>query len=265
MKEIKDIYYTKTKNEEQSLDLYLPENDEFDVFLYFHGGGIESGSKKDATYGKIAQHLTEKGYAVVSAEYRKYPGARFPEFLYDAAEVVAWVVNNISSYGKMKKLFVGGSSAGAYITMMLCFDKKYLESVDLTNSCINGYIHDAPQPTTHFNVLRERGIDTKKCIIDEAAPLYHIGDLAVENVPPMLLICSVTDMACRYEQMQLTYKTLLNFGFNDKVKFLIFENSTHCKYVGEQCLSGVIDAYISGRLKEYQVIDYNKYKENPVL
>ena len=39
---------------------------------------------------------------------------------------------------------------------------------------IAGYLHDTPQPTTHFNILRERGIDTKAIRVDEAAPLYYI-------------------------------------------------------------------------------------------
>ena len=41
---------------EQALDLYLPEEEDFDLFIYFHGGGLEKGDKKDAS--KFAKDLT---------------------------------------------------------------------------------------------------------------------------------------------------------------------------------------------------------------
>ena len=39
---------------------------------------------------------------------------------------------------------------------------------------ISGYISDSAQMTTHFNVLRERGLDTRLERIDEAAPLFYL-------------------------------------------------------------------------------------------
>lgn len=65
---------------------------------------------------------------------------------------------------------MGGSSAGGYLSMMLCFDKKYYEAVGVSPSDISGCVHDAGQPTVHFKVLKERGIDSRRIIIDESAP-----------------------------------------------------------------------------------------------
>ena len=59
--------------------------------------------------------------------------------------------------------------------MMLCFDKRYLQSVGLSNDDIAGYWHDAGQPTSHFNVLKYSGKDSRRVIVDETAPLYFIG------------------------------------------------------------------------------------------
>ena len=47
MKEILDLFYTEEKNAAQMLDLYLPAGEGFPVLVYFHGGGLESGSRKD--------------------------------------------------------------------------------------------------------------------------------------------------------------------------------------------------------------------------
>ena len=59
--------------------------------------------------------------------------------------------------------------------MMLCFDDKYLSACGVPADIIKGYVHDAGQPSTHFNVQRERGLDPRRVIIDEATPIYHIG------------------------------------------------------------------------------------------
>ena len=41
------------------------------------------------------------------------------------------------------------------VKKMLCFDEKYLKAVGMLPTDIAGYIHDAGQPTSHFNVLKE--------------------------------------------------------------------------------------------------------------
>ena len=104
-----------------------------------------------------------------------YPNAKFPEFIEDSASAVAWAKKNMPLLCGCDKLYVGGSSAGGYITMMLCFDQKYLKAVGMSNSDIAGYWHDAGQPTFHFNVLRNEGYDPRRVIVDEHAPLYFVG------------------------------------------------------------------------------------------
>ena len=163
MKIIKDIFYTPDNRLSQSLDVYLPEDCEnFPTFVYFHGGGIMSGSKAGKTASVIAEYLTARGIALVSANYRLYPHARYPDFVCDAASATAWAVKHMSEYGGSDQIYVGGSSAGGYLSMMICFDKKYLSIHKLSNANIAGYVHDAGQPTAHFNVLKERGIDSRR-------------------------------------------------------------------------------------------------------
>ena len=224
MKSIKDIIYDEKNN--LTLDVNLPEEDEFDVFIYFHGGGLERGTK--ANGDRFAPDLAQRGIATVSANYRKYPDAHYPDFIVDSANVVAWVVKNIGSYGNAKRIFVGGSSAGGYLSMMLCFDRRYLEAVGVSPDAISGYIHDAGQPTSHFNVLREKGIDSRRIIVDETAPLYFIG--LEKEYPPMIFIVSDNDMENRFEQTTLVLSTLKHFGYDmSKVDYKLM-NSTHCAY-----------------------------------
>ena len=56
----------------------------------------------------------------------------------------------------------------------------------------------------HFNVLREKGFDTRRVIINEQAPLYYVG--IEKKYPKMLFIVSTNDLENRYEQTMLLLK-----------------------------------------------------------
>ncbi|MBQ8689727.1 MAG: alpha/beta hydrolase [Clostridia bacterium] len=223
MKKIEDIVYGSIEAAHK-LNLYLPNCPVSSVFVYLHGGGLEAGDKSDADI--FAPYLTERGIAVVSANYRMYPNAEYPDYIYDAAEVVAWADSYMRKELGCEKLYVGGSSAGGYLSMMLCFDRRYLASVGLDNSAVSGYFHDAGQPTAHFNVLKRKGVDPRRVIIDESAPLYYIG---LENkYPPMRFIVSDDDMENRYEQIVLTLSTLSHFGYKNFDHVVM--HGSHCEY-----------------------------------
>lgn len=231
MKIIRDIPYAE-EFERQTLDVHLPDTKAEKVFLYFHGGGLERGSK--ASGERFSDYLTARGIAVVSANYRMYPDAKYPDFILDAALAVKWTKKFIDETYPGAELYVGGSSAGGYLSMMLCFDKKYLNSVGLSNADIAGYFHDAGQPTAHFRVLMERGIDDRRIIVDESAPLYHIG--TEPSYPRMRFIVSDHDMENRFEQTMLTLSTMRHFryeGFDHVVM-----QSTHCGYCGKRDENG---------------------------
>ena len=232
MKIYKDISYCNIGHERQVLDVYIPEADSFPVFVYFHGGGLEAGSKEQ----HFIEDLVKKGIGVVSANYRMYPSAVYPEFVRDAAAAVAWTYKHINEYGNCTKYFVGGSSAGGYLSMMLCFNKAFLAPYKINPAQIDGFIHDAGQPTSHFNVLREKGIDSRRVIVDETAPLYYIGQ--DPEYAPMHFIVSDNDMANRYEQTMLVLSTLKHFKYDQSKISLRVMNGTHCKYVSAQDENG---------------------------
>ena len=224
MKLIKDIPYLSDGHPMHLLNLYLPEGEGFPVFVYFHGGGLCAGSRA-ASYESMCL-LAENGIAVASVEYRMYPDAKYPDFIEDCAAAIAWVKKNFSQYGNVEGIYVGGSSAGGYLSMMLCFDKKYLGAHGIDPLEIAGWFHDAGQPTKHFNVLKYSGEDSRRVIVDETAPLYYIG--TQEKHSPMRFIVSDNDMENRYEQTMLVLSTMKHFGYT-RFDHVVM-HGRHCQY-----------------------------------
>ncbi|MBP5308864.1 MAG: alpha/beta hydrolase [Clostridia bacterium] len=211
---------------EQILDCYFPRGEDFATVVYFHGGGLETGYKTDGGVADYARALTENGVGFVSAEYRKYPAASFPDFLVDGAAAVGWVKRNAPLYGGNGKIFVCGHSAGAYISLMLCFDGRYLEKEGMTSADVSGWLIDSAQTTTHFNVLKERGLDTRLQRVDEAAPVYFVNEKSTFS--KILLIFYENDMPVRPEQNAMFYKAVKNFNPAAKIELRLLPGG-HCE------------------------------------
>ena len=115
--------------------------------------------------------------------------------------------------------------------MMLCFDAKYFAPYGFTPDDIDGYIFNAGQPTTHYNVLAERGLDARRAVADEASPLYHVGERDASLLPPMYFLLAENDMPNRKEQTALMLATLRRFGVNEeKLRFTTVQGAKHCGY-----------------------------------
>ena len=238
MKQFKDVKYG-SEHKRQVLDAFIPDGGAEAIYIDFHGGGIERGNKWKGD--EYLRDLVEEGkVASVSANYRLYASenypeydTKFPDFLDDAVMAVKWVKDNLSLF-KTDKIFIGGSSAGSYISMMLCFDRKWLAKIGMSNADISGYFHDAGQPTTHFRVLKERGLDHRRVIVDEAAPLYYIG--LEESYPRMRFIVSDNDMPARYDQIMLVRSTLKYFGHENHD--YVLKHGKHTAYCGRVLENG---------------------------
>ena len=247
MREYKHMEYSDVCPKYNYLNLLLPDGDCKTVFVYIHGGGLVVPHPHDHVL-PFMKDLCEAGIGVATIEYRGFPRHGYPDFIHDSAAAVAWVKEHIKEYTDCDKIYVGGSSAGGYLSMMLCFDKKYLGIYGISPMDIAGFIHDAGQPTAHFNVLKSRGIDSRRVIVDETSPMYHVG---VDNeYPPMIFIVSDNDMENRYEQTMLMRSTLKHFGYDESKIYLEVRNGTHCHYVGKDdgVFSGMIKKFIENTL-----------------
>lgn len=176
------------------LDIYYPVNvKDYATVVWFHGGGLKAGDKEFPTA------LKEKGICIVAVNYRFYPKVNAPKYIEDAAASVAWVFNNISSFGGDSSLiFVSGHSAGGYLTSMVGLDKRWLKPHGIDANRIAGLIPFSGHAITHFTVREERGIAGTQPIIDDLAPLFHVRP----DASPLLLITGDREMELlgRYEE-----------------------------------------------------------------
>lgn len=223
------------------LDAYLPEGACKGTLVFFHGGGLEAGSKEGLDVPDVSG-LTEAGYAVVKPDYRMYPDAKFPDFVVDAAAAVAWTFGHEAEWGS-ERIFVGGSSAGGYLSQMICFDGRYLARHGLSPKDVHGWIFDAGQPTVHYNILRERGENRRAVRVDEAAPLYFVGPY--DGLAPMLIFAAEHDMPGRLEQNRLLVDTMENFCYpKEQHRFEVMEGYTHCGYNAHPCYNERILSFL---------------------
>lgn len=208
---------------ERVLDLYVPEGEPNKVLLFVHGGGLNSGDKCENFSREIGTSLAEEGVLFVSANYRLYPKAAFPDYVEDVAAAIRYVKKNLA---ERKELYIWGQSAGAYIALMLIFDESYLANAGIKKDEICGWFVESAQPTTHFNVLQERGEDARLVRVDTAAPIYWVNENS--GFSKMELIAYSDDIPCRYEQNLLLYKTILQMNPKADMSFLTLPG-THCE------------------------------------
>ncbi|MDE5647914.1 MAG: alpha/beta hydrolase [Muribaculaceae bacterium] len=176
------------------VDVSYPEDAQgAPVVVWFHGGGLEGGSKE------LPSALRDKGYVLVGVNYRLLPNVRVTDIIDDAAEAVAWAIKNAAKYGgDPSKTVVSGHSAGGYLSMMLCLDKKWLDRYGVDADSVAAYIPFSGQAITHFNARKMDGIDPLRPVIDDTAPLYWVRP----DCPPLILITGDRELELygRYEE-----------------------------------------------------------------
>lgn len=211
---VNDIAYVPLSADDYSaercrLDIYYPTaTTDAPVVVWFHGGGIEGGSKE------IPSQLQESGLVVVGVNYRLLPKAGIDQAIDDAAAAVAWTFKHAGEYnGSPKKIFLSGHSAGGYLIDMIGLDKSWLAAYSIDANDIAGLVPFSGQCITHFNVRKAQGISPLQPTIDRYAPLsYCRGDAS-----PMVIISGDRELELygRYEEQAYFYRMLKLNGLHD--------------------------------------------------
>ncbi len=202
------------ERERCKLDLYLPVGArEFPTLVWFHGGGLTKWQEDQEFTAQNARTLAARGIAVAVAYYRLSPRTPFPGYVEDAAAAVAWTRQHIAEHGgAVEKIFVGGHSAGAYLSSMVGMDARFLGKHGLALDSLAGLVLLSSQMMTHYTVRAERGIPKTTIVADEAAPIYH----SRKDGLPMLVLYADHDMPSRAEE-NAYFVAVQHMAGNDRV------------------------------------------------
>lgn len=179
----------------QKLDVWAPAagGTDLPVVVFWYGGGWAKGDR--TSYAFAGRALAREGFVVVVPDYRKVPAIRFPAFLDDGVEALAWVRDNVRQYGgDPDKVAVMGHSAGAYQAVMLALDGERLKAGGIAPDFIKAgvglsgpydfYPFDSPRSVAAFSEWPQPA---------ETQPITF----ARTDAPPLLLATSDGDETVR--------------------------------------------------------------------
>ncbi|MEQ5788362.1 alpha/beta hydrolase [Erythrobacter sp. NFXS35] len=181
----------------QSLDIWAPQGAASDadlpVVIFWYGGGWAKGDR--TAYAFAGRALANQGFLVVIPDYRKVPQVRFPAFLDDGAEAVAWVEDNIAQYGgDPARLAFMGHSAGAYQAIMLALDSKRLVAAGADPSNVQAAVGlSGPYDFYPFDSPRSIAAFSQWPQPEETQPITY----ARADAPTLLLVTSEGDETVR--------------------------------------------------------------------
>ena len=181
----------------QTLDVWRADDAAADgqrpVLIFWHGGGWVKGARQD--YAFAGRAFAKKGFVVVVPDYRKVPQVRFPAFVEDAADAVAWTRDNIARYGgDPQSIGFSGHSAGAHTAVLLALDPRWLKAAGVDPGIVKAVV-GLSGAYDFFPFTTKRSIDAMS-----AYPEPEVTQpitFARADAPPMLLITSSDDTTVR--------------------------------------------------------------------
>ena len=127
----------------QKLDIYTPTTAApatgWPVVVFIYGGSWNVGER--AQYQFVGEALAARGVMTLVADYRLYPDVRYPDFLSDSAQALAYGLDHATRLGgDPKRVFVMGHSAGGYNAAMLALDARWLKVTGHSPKELAGWI-----------------------------------------------------------------------------------------------------------------------------
>jgi acetyl esterase/lipase len=172
------------KDPRQRLDVYAPRNARnCPVVIFFYGGSWQWGDRSN--YRFIGTVLAARGILTVIPDYRLYPQVRYPSFVEDGANAVAWAHQHVRAFGgNPDKLVLMGHSAGGQIAAMLAEDDSFLEHAGVSPQAIAGLVGLSGTYVLVPDDAALRAIFSSPYTAQQWQPVSFVSD----HSPPTLLV-----------------------------------------------------------------------------
>ncbi len=163
-------------------------NDSYPMVVFVHGGSWESGSKDQ--YAFVGQSLAQAGYVTAVINYRKAPEHVYPDYVKDAAQAIAWSLDNAAGlHADPKRLAVIGHSAGAFNAVAAVANEDFLAPYGFKPTDIAAVIGIAGPYSYDFRKFSSRAAFAASATPDTVMPDRQIKG----EQPPYLLLTAEKD------------------------------------------------------------------------
>jgi acetyl esterase/lipase len=214
------LAYAQPKNERQLLDVHSPATGKnLPMVVWIHGGGWKRGDKGEVHHKPKA--FVEKGFVLVSINYRFVPSVTVDQIAGDVAKTIRWSHDHARDYGgDPDTIIVTGHSAGAQLAALVCTDDRYLRAeklpLSIIKACVpvDGDTYDVPMQIKTVDEKRARSY--RMTFGDEASQknLSAVTHVARgKNIPPFLIL-HVADHPETRAQSQRLVKVLQEAGIS---------------------------------------------------
>ncbi len=255
---IRDLVYSNAGGSPRLADLYLPvaAQGKLPVIIWVHGGGWRFGDRNLSP--NLTRWFAERGFAMVTFDYRLSGEATFPDPVVDLKTVIRWVRFVADEYGlDADAIGLWGSSAGAHLSAVaaLAGQEMFLSAEHATFSSAVTCVVDAYCPVDFARIDEDRvAVPPKvtdaetvlvKIVVPTAHPesfeSRHIGAAILRGAPetlraspltyvrtcapPFLLLHGESDALMPWTQSLFLYQALVSAG--NKPTMVLFERFGH--------------------------------------
>jgi acetyl esterase/lipase len=256
-----NVVYTKVKDWEGKMDLYLPPKKKgpSPVVINIHGGGWNHGTKESQTGFST---FFKMGYAVANMEYRLTGQATAPAAVEDARCALIYLIQHATELNiDVNKIVIMGGSSGGHLALMaglLGNDHRFdtncpgienikvaaiIDKYGITDVWDWGYgTHITSKSATNW--LGDKAKNKEFAM--SVSPISYVN----KNSPPTFIVHGDADPTVPYQQSVDLYKKLMEAGV--KTKFMTVEGGLHGKFQKDK--NSEVNKAIAEFLKELNII-----------
>ncbi len=195
----------------QTLDIYRPSLGQLPISVVFlHGGHWQTGEKSE--YEFVGRAFARAGVACAVVNYRLYPDVRFPGFVEDVAQAIAWLGYHGTQYGfDADNMCLVGHSAGAHIACLVAMDPDYQQCFGFSPKSIRSLVGLSGA----YKFRPERSSTFRDLFVVDADNDYRnckpVSFVRPDGVP-LLLIHGRNDATVACRSAERMYKEAVNAG-----------------------------------------------------